>query len=51
MLRCEHYPTWQEELGRELPYGTFGENLTVSGLLEDEAHVGDVLQVGEEPSR
>ena len=44
---AEHYPTWREELGRELPYGTFGENLTVSGLLEDEVHVGDVLQVGE----
>ncbi|HEU0073169.1 MAG TPA: MOSC domain-containing protein [Dehalococcoidia bacterium] len=43
----EHYPAWQEELGRELPNGTFGENLTVSGLLEGELHLGDVLQVGD----
>lgn len=43
----EHYGPWQQELGRELPNGTFGENLTVSGLLEDELHIGDVLQVGD----
>jgi MOSC domain-containing protein YiiM len=43
----EHYPTWQEELGRELPYGTFGENLTVSGLLEPELHLEDVLEIGD----
>jgi MOSC domain-containing protein YiiM len=43
----EHYGPWQEELGRELPNGTFGENLTVSGLLENELHLGDVLEVGE----
>jgi MOSC domain-containing protein YiiM len=43
----EHYPTWQEELGRELPYGTFGENLTVAGLLETNLHIGDVLGIGD----
>ncbi|HWC28574.1 MAG TPA: MOSC domain-containing protein [Dehalococcoidia bacterium] len=43
----EHYPAWSEELERELPNGTFGENLTVSGLLEPELHIGDVLSVGD----
>jgi MOSC domain-containing protein YiiM len=43
----EHYPAWQEELDRELPYGTFGENLTVSGLLEPDIHLDDVLEVGD----
>ena len=43
----EHYPAWQDELGRELPHGTFGENLTGSGLLEPELHLGDVLEVGD----
>jgi MOSC domain-containing protein YiiM len=43
----EHYPAWQEELHQDLPHGTFGENLTVSGLLEDALHAGDVLEVGE----
>src|SRR5687768_14506075 len=33
----EHYVPWREELpGVELPWGAFGENLTVEGLLEDE---------------
>ena len=43
----EHYPAWQQELARELPHGTFGENLTISGLLEPDLHVGDVLSVGD----
>jgi MOSC domain-containing protein YiiM len=43
----EHYPAWQQELGVELPNGTFGENLTVSGLLEPDLHIGDTLQVGD----
>jgi MOSC domain-containing protein YiiM len=43
----EHYPAWVEELGRDLPNGTFGENLTVSGLLEADLHAGDVLTVGD----
>jgi MOSC domain-containing protein YiiM len=42
----EHYPTWQDELGRPLEYGAFGENLTVSGFLEPSLHVGDVLSIG-----
>lgn len=42
----EHYPHWQNVLGRELPHGTFGENFTVSGLLESEVNVGDVLRIG-----
>lgn len=43
----EHYAHWQSVLGRNaLPPGTFGENFTVSGLLETEVIVGDVLQIG-----
>jgi MOSC domain-containing protein YiiM len=41
-----HYEAWRVELARELPYGQFGENLTVEGLLEDETRVGDVLRAG-----
>ena len=43
----EHYEAWKEELGRPLSFGTFGENLTVAGLFEDEVRVEDVLAVGE----
>ncbi|MEX2245244.1 MAG: MOSC domain-containing protein [Dehalococcoidia bacterium] len=43
----EHYEAWSAELGRELPFGQFGENLTVSGLLEHDIRIGDVLRAGE----
>lgn len=43
----EHYPHWQQELGRsDLPFGQLGENLTTEGLLEEELRIGDVLRVG-----
>jgi MOSC domain-containing protein YiiM len=43
----EHYPFWRDELGEDLPFGAFGENLTIEGLsLEDEVAVGDRLRVG-----
>ncbi len=43
----EHYAFWQKELNQaSLPYGTFGENFTVSGLLETDVHVGDIFKVG-----
>ncbi len=41
-----HYETWSQELGRALPHGQFGENLTVEGMLEDEVRVEDVLRAG-----
>ena len=38
----EHYAYWRGELDRtDLPWEVFGENLTIEGLLEDEAHIGD----------
>jgi MOSC domain-containing protein YiiM len=42
----EHYDFWIEVLERELPAGSFGENFTLTGLLEDEVHIGDVFKVG-----
>jgi MOSC domain-containing protein YiiM len=45
--RAEHYPWWRDELGRELPFGMFGENLTVEGVPdEDELAIGDRLRAG-----
>ena len=48
----EHYPFWQTVRAQAraslwdeaLPPGSLGENLTLSGLLEDHAWVGDVLR-------
>lgn len=42
----EHYAWWQRELARDdLVYGQFGENFTVTGLLEDDVWIGDVLAI------
>jgi MOSC domain-containing protein YiiM len=43
----EHYEYWRKELpGRDLPWGSFGENFTTAGLLEDTTHLGDSLSIG-----
>jgi MOSC domain-containing protein YiiM len=43
----EHYPYWKTELpGMELPFGTFGENLTTEGLLESSVCIGDEFRAG-----
>jgi MOSC domain-containing protein YiiM len=40
------YAWWSEELGSDLPPGTFGENLTVSDLESARMCVGDRLGIG-----
>jgi MOSC domain-containing protein YiiM len=43
----EHYDYWRKELpGVDLPWGSFGENLSVKGLSEDKLRIGDRLEVG-----
>ncbi len=43
----EHYDYWKRELGRtDFPFGQFGENFTVEGMLDDDVHIGDVFRVG-----
>jgi MOSC domain-containing protein YiiM len=43
----EHYAYWKNELpGMELPWGSFGENLTTSGLLESAVCIGDRFTIG-----
>jgi MOSC domain-containing protein YiiM len=43
----DHYAWWSETLGRiDLSFGQFGENLTISGMDEDEIAIGDRLLVG-----
>ncbi len=46
---CEHYPFWQDARRRagvqaDLTWGTLGENLSLTGLLEADVWVGDVLK-------
>jgi MOSC domain-containing protein YiiM len=50
----EHYAFWKECLlkenrmssQQELVFGSFGENLTTTGLLETEVFIGDIWQIG-----
>ncbi len=46
MYAAAHYPRGQQELGRPISPGDFGENLSVDGLDEDTVCIGDVYQVG-----
>jgi MOSC domain-containing protein YiiM len=44
---AEHYDYWRRELpGRDLPWGSFGENFTTTGLLEEAVHIGDRFSIG-----
>jgi len=46
MYPASHYLVWESELGRPMGPGAFGENLTVDGLDEESACIGDVLAIG-----
>ncbi|WP_027417380.1 MOSC domain-containing protein [Aneurinibacillus terranovensis] len=43
---ASHYPYWEKVLNRPLSYGSFGENLTVSGLTEEDVFIGDIWRIG-----
>lgn len=43
----EDLDAWQDELGRPLTNGTFGENLTTSGLSVNDAVIGETWVVGD----
>jgi MOSC domain-containing protein YiiM len=44
---AEHYEYWRDELsGMARPWGMFGENLTITGLLEDEVNIGNRFRIG-----
>ena len=44
----EELDWWQEQLGRSLASGSFGENLTTAGLAVDDSLIGDRWTVGAE---
>ena len=44
----EDLDEWERRLGRELPNGFFGENLTTIGLDVNDARIGERWRVGEE---
>ena len=43
----EYYPYWREQFPDiDMPWGMFGENFTVEGLVEDQVNIGDRLRIG-----
>ena len=43
----EHYAYWRDEFpAMRFPWGTFGENFTSEGLLENEVRIGDQYRIG-----
>lgn len=48
LYSADHYKYWQTLYpDLELPWGIFGENLTVEGLHEADVNIGDVFRIGE----
>lgn len=48
LYSADHFDYWQKLYpGLELPWGIFGENLTVDGLHEANINIGDVFKIGE----
>lgn len=43
----ENYRYWEGELNRRLSFGQFGENLAVSGMTDEQVHIGDIFRFGE----
>jgi MOSC domain-containing protein YiiM len=45
---ADHLKLWEKEMFfTELPYGAFGENISVSGMAEPDVCIGDIYALGE----
>ena len=47
MYPFEHYALWEKEFGKPLPTAAFGENVTVTNMIEDKVYIGDIYRLGE----
>ena len=48
LYSADHYSYWKKFYpDLEMPWGMFGENLTVEGLQEAEINIGDIFKIGE----
>lgn len=43
----EHYKMWAEEFHKDFQPPTFGENLSISGMLEKDVYIGDIYRIGD----
>ena len=42
----DHYPYWERVLGITMPPAAFGENLSVTGMREEDVCIGDIFRIG-----
>lgn len=42
----EHFPYWNDKLQQKILPGSFGENLSLEGLLETHVNIGDIFEIG-----
>ncbi|GAK11930.1 MOSC domain-containing protein [Geomicrobium sp. JCM 19039] len=42
----EHYQMWEKEFDLSLTAPAFGENITVTNMLERDVHIGDIYNIG-----
>ncbi|HEY7774282.1 MAG TPA: MOSC domain-containing protein [Marinagarivorans sp.] len=47
LYSAEDYAWWSAQLGRDIPPGTFGENLTISGFHDGALRIGDQLLIND----
>lgn len=43
----EHYSYWEEIFQKKLGLPTFGENITATGMLEEQVCIGDIFKIGD----
>lgn len=43
----EHYAYWEEEFQKKLILPAFGENLTATGMTEEQVCIGDIYKIGD----
>ncbi|RPJ99090.1 MOSC domain-containing protein [Priestia endophytica] len=43
----EHYPYWEEMFNKKLNPPAFGENITATGMLEEQVYIGDIYKIGD----
>ncbi|MNW29830.1 6-N-hydroxylaminopurine resistance protein [compost metagenome] len=43
----DRYALFEQELGRQLTFGAFGENLSLQGAVEDDVYIGDIFRIGQ----
>lgn len=47
LYNAEHYTYWEQLYNKEFKYASFGENITINGLSEQDVYIGDIYKLGE----